>query len=228
MLNSAYLLNGFFLMCPWLIFFFMRKDLRKEMLFMSVVSMPFGILQYLFRQDYFHPLYIYNFSFFGIEDLLWMFAMGGITGVIYEEFFGKKLSNRHTRKHPYLMIVFTVVGLFALFIGNIIFKINSMYMTLIIFSVIGVITLLIRRDLLKHAFYSGICVGLITLIFDFLHVLIFPDFFQKMWFINNVSGVLVLGIPIEELLFAFMLGFVVGPMYEFVFGFRLKKLDKVK
>ncbi len=39
-----------------------------------------------------------------------------------------------------------------------------------------------------------------------------------MWLLPNLSGVLVAGIPVEELLWAFGVGMVAGPFYEFFTG----------
>ena len=222
-LHYAYIIGDILLLCIWFVFFIARKDLRKEMLIISILSVPFGFTQYFFGADYWHPYYIIGNYAFGLEDLLYMFATGGITGVIYEEFFGKKLSKRHTRSHPYLMLLFVILGLGALFVGTKILLINSIYVSSGIFLFAGILTIIVRHDLLKHAFFSGLSLGFLTLVFDIFYLFLFPNIFQSWWSLSRISGFLVLGVPVEELIFAFMFGFVAGPMYEFVFGLKLNK-----
>ncbi len=204
-------------------FFLAAERFKKRNVCCFYFFSPLGLTQYFFGQDYWHPVYIFGNSVFGFEDILYMFAVGGILGVIYEEFFGKRLSKRHTRSHPYIMLLFSVLGLSALFVGTMIFHINSLYVSSFIFLFIGILTISIRHDLLKHALYSGVCLGALTFVFNIFFIFLFPDIFQSWWSLDNISGILLVGIPVEEVIFASMLGFVGGPMYEFVFGLRLKK-----
>jgi membrane protease YdiL (CAAX protease family) len=52
---------------------------------------------------------------------------------------------------------------------------------------------------------------------------IFRGIIQNWWNIKNLSGILIFGIPIEELMWVFSWGFVAGPTYEFITGLRFKK-----
>ncbi|MES3032278.1 MAG: lycopene cyclase domain-containing protein [Patescibacteria group bacterium] len=221
-LEYAYITGDLLLFCIWILFFIARKDLRKEMLLISIFSVPLGFAQYFFGADYWHPEYIFGHSFFGFEDLFYMFAVGGITGVIYEEFFGKKLAKHRVKSHPYFMLLFFVLGVLCFFIGNKVLNFNSIYVSSAIFLGCGIVTLTIRHDLFKHAFYSATFLAFLTLVFDILFLFLFPNFFKDWWELGNLSGIFLIGVPIEEILFAFMLGFIAGPMYEFVFGLRLK------
>ena len=162
-LHYAYIVADMFLLLIWAIFFIARKDLRREMIIVSILAAPFGLTQYFFGADYWHPSYIISFGVFGIEDLLYMFATGGIIGVIYEEFFGKRFSKRHMQGHPYFAVALTIFGLFAVFVGTAVLHINSIYISSITFLFAGIVTIIIRKDLFKHAFYSGLLLGLITL-----------------------------------------------------------------
>src|SRR3989338_2876632 len=150
-LKYAYLVGDFILFLIWLFFFLRRKDLRKEMLIISLFSAPIGLTQYFFRADYWQPTYAFSNTIIGLEDILYMFFTGGIIGVIYEEIFGKRLSQRHTRSHPYLMLLFSVLGLVSLYLGVMILNLNSIYVSSVIFMIIGLITILIRHDLLWDA-----------------------------------------------------------------------------
>ena len=42
----------------------------------------------------------------------------------------------------------------------------------------------------------------------------FPGYVQQVWNLQVVSGILVVGIPLEELLYAFSFGFMWSSIYE--------------
>lgn len=150
--------------------------------------------------------------------------MGGIAGVIYEEFLGKKFMRRHLAEHKYIAASFTVFGLLFLLIGTKVFSFNSIYLSSALLLITGGAVLVIRHDLFKQAFYSGLFLGALTLVFEALFVfLFFPNLIVSWWLLDNISHILIWGVPIEEVMFAFALGFVVGPIYELVFGLRLRK-----
>jgi hypothetical protein len=215
---------GFFII--WLILYLKRSDLRKEMLIMSLLVAPFGFTQYFYIHDYWHPAYAFGmiFGMAGIEDIIWCFFIGGIAVVVYEEIFGIKYSKRRAENHPFWMLGFALSAVAIFFIGSILLGFNSMYVSIAIMLFFGVSVLLFRHDLLRHAFFSGLFMGGIMFFFYLLFFNnVFDGIIQKWWFLKNVSGILILGVPIEELIWGFSWGFVAGPAYEFISGVRLKK-----
>ena len=70
---------------------------------------------------------------------------------------------------------------------------------------------------------SGFLCGLIFLIGYLILLTFYPLIFQAFWQLDNLSGIRIGKIPIEEILWAFGFGMVVGPMYEFYAGLRFKK-----
>jgi hypothetical protein len=46
-----------------------------------------------------------------------------------------------------------------------------------------------------------------------------------MWFHQNISGITLLGIPIEDLVWFFVTGIFLSPLYEFWKGEKLEKLE---
>src|SRR3989344_2060512 len=198
----SYLIGNIFFLFIWLFLFIFRRDLRKEMLIMSFIVAPMGpISEIFYLRDYWRPE-IFNGLLIGIEDLLFGFFIGGITAVIYEVFLGKKYSNKH---------------LFArskwLFPGGILVIICIMFVGFMVF---------IRRDILKESIYSGLLVCGLIFIFYIIFGYIFNGVIQKWWVLKNISGILIFGVPIEELMWGFGWGFVASPAYTFINGLRLK------
>ena len=87
------------LLLIWLGLFLWKKETRKEMLTMSILIMPFvPIAEFFFIRDYWKPE-LFNGWSVGIEELIFGFAFGGVTAILYEEIFEKKHSKRHLPRH---------------------------------------------------------------------------------------------------------------------------------
>ncbi len=215
-----YFIGTMFFFIVWLVLFLHKKFLRKEMLIMSLIVAPMGPLSAIFYlRDYWHPEYLFSIFGVGIEDLLFSFFIGGIGSVAYEEFFIKKM--RKTKREQSKTLAFIgLICLFLLIILTFVFKINSIYSSSIVFLVAGAIVITKRHDLLKNAIGSGILVALIMLVFYIFFVGIYPAIIDDWWKLNNISGLLVFGTPIEELIWGFSWGFLSGPFYEFWRGFK--------
>jgi len=222
----AYLIGNLFFLVVWVVFFISRKDLRAEILLMSLLVAPLGASQYFYLRDYWQPEYFGNtfFGIFGFEDILFSFLIGGIAAVIYEEVFGKRHSKRHLKQHTLLMFGFSVVGVIWVFVGTILLDINSIYVTSALPVLVGIIIIVLRHDLLKDALWSGLLTGTLMFLFYFLFFNpLYPDILQDLWMLENVSGIMIVGVPIEEIMWAFSFGFVAGPTYEFFRGVLDKK-----
>ncbi|OGI67119.1 hypothetical protein A2823_01660 [Candidatus Nomurabacteria bacterium RIFCSPHIGHO2_01_FULL_41_91] len=219
-------MNIFFLLV-WLVLFIVRKDLRREILTMSVLIAPLGITQIFFFRDYWHPTYSLGtiFGVVGLEEIIFCFLIGGIAAVIYEEIFGLRYAKRHVKNHLYFMLGCSVLGILGMIIGNIVLGFNSMYVSIVLLLLISIAILIFRHDLLKDALFSGLLVGLFMFIsYTLLFNTIFDGVIQKWWLLKNLSGILVSGVPIEELAWAFSWGLVAGPAYEFITGLKFKKI----
>ena len=207
----------------WLGLFCYRKDLRSKIFFMSLVVGPIGPVSELFYlRDYWHPV-LFNGWRIGFEDFVWAFFIGGISSVIYEELFGKKYIKKHSPQHKIWMLVFCLFGVLWMSIGNIILNFNSIYVSISMFLLFALVILIFRHDLIKDAFFSGILIGSIMFVLYLAFLPFFPGLIHRWWELNNLTGVLIFGVPLEELAWGFGWGMVAGPAYEFVYGYRFKK-----
>ena len=219
----AYLTGNLILFIIWLTLFIYRKDLRHKMLLMSCLIAPLGPLsEIFFTRDYWKPE-LFNGWQIGIEDLLFGFFAGGIASVFYEEILGKKYTKRHLAGHPRWMLGFVIFSFSSLILMNIIFGFNSIYISVAGFLIIGAVIIAIRHDLARVAFLSGFFAGIMALILYIIFLYLFPGVIERWWLLSNISGILILGIPFEELLWAFGWGMVVGPAYEFTTGYFYRR-----
>ncbi len=220
-LDYAYIVGVIVIMAPfWGILFWLRKDLRQQMLTMSLLFVPFGpISEVLYLRDYWQPQYIFGSSF-PLEDMLFAFFIAGLAAVAYEIIFTRTCSRRTEKAHKWLALLIASLSMIIIILGSILFQFNSIYVTSLAALFVGFSIIFIRHDLFRNAIVSGLLVGVFMLLAYLLFLLVFPDAITKWWMLKNISGILVLGIPVEELLWGFSWGFSAGPLYEFINGMR--------
>jgi hypothetical protein len=212
----------------WLVVYIFKKPFRKEMLKISLWTMPFGLAEPLFVPKYWNPPSVFNLAQntgFDIESLILTFAMGGIASVLYKlilkrnnEPFPKADRNNHKHKiHFYLLFTPVVVFLLFAFLTNL----NHIYCASIAMFAGAITSVLCRPDLKRKVWVGGfLFTVLYFLYFELLNVL-FPGYVNAVWNFTNVSGILFLKVPLEELFFEFTFGMFWSGLYEHLFWFRV-------
>jgi hypothetical protein len=135
----SYLIGTLALLIIWLILYYCRRDIRKEIF---IVSLIFGIaglaVDPIYSSDWWFPLTLTN-TMPGIESFIFGFCVGGIASIIYEILFKKrirlkKLDNFYFKKSLNLLVIGILMILlfyfeveFFLFIFSCIFNSSSYY-----------------------------------------------------------------------------------------------------
>lgn len=216
----TYLIGVMIVLTLWLILFLYRKDTRKEML---IISLFFGIagslVEIIHVLDWWRPLTITNTTV-GIEDFLFGFGIGGIASVIYEHLFNKRVKIKKVKEikeqKRNINFLFLLTLLFILFFGGFfIFNLNSFEAMLVSFIIPILIIYIKRKDLIKDSLVSGMLVLIASIIGYHILNLITPGFFDEFWLFQNIGRIMVLGIPLEEHIFYFLAGALLGPLYEY-------------
>ena len=196
----------------------------KEIIFISIIGAFVGPLSELwYLTDYWRPQ-LFNNRMIGIEDFLFGFFISGIATSIYEEVFGKRFIKRSRREHRWYLGVFPFLILGIIFTSILVFGIgiNSLYSTVAILIIFSLVIIYKRRDLLFDSLLSGILLGVIMILIYLILLTVFPELINRFWYLDSLSNIFILRIPIEELIWAFAVGMFVGPLYEFLVGLRLK------
>lgn len=217
-----YLLGSLILLAIWIIIYIRQKKLRKEMLIASILVTPAALSEVFFVPTYWLPDTIGNPKL-SIEDLIFSFAVGGIIAVTYELFMGRKI--RHQRlcncyKGEVFHGLILGVGVAAVFLVYLMLKINFMYAVYIGIVVNIVLMVVTRPDLVGKILYSGLLFGSFYFIFFALFTIFVPGFFRH-WNFNNLSGIVLLGVPLEEIIWAVGAGALLGPIYEYLLSIKL-------
>jgi len=228
-LFNEWLVFSLILFGIWLIIFLFRKNLKKEMFLVSLFTMPFGLTEPLFVPEYWNPPSLFNLAAttgFDIESLIFTFAIGGIGSVLYGVFFKTKQTNMnrhemHSKRHRYhLLALFSPIIIFLIL--WLLTDLNPIYSASMAMIIGGVATILCRPDLKKEILIGGILFLLLYFVFFFFFILVYPYAVANFWNLSAISGILILGIPLEELMFAFTYGLMWSSAYEHVLWHKSK------
>lgn len=227
---TPFLLTSIIFFVLWLACFLFANETRREQLIMSVVGLVLspGILliaAYDFRQ-----IVSDEVAAIGIEDLLFAFSFFGVAAVLYQAILGrhahKLRGSRFEVKHAghWLAHLLLVLGLWAfaalLFIE--VFDLASIHSLIVSGLLVGMYIIVDRHDLTMNALLSGLFMAaLIFVVEQIFFVRLFPIDAAAFWQFNALSGFIIGGIPLEELMWAAVVGFTVGPLYEYLKGYRV-------
>lgn len=204
----------------WVFLFLKRKDTRKEMIFFSLILGILGPLaEIAYTKDWWQPLTITN-TRIGIEDFVFGFIVGGVAAIIYSFLFNKKVKVKKVKKIKeqkrninLLMMLSLLVLIFSF--GLLILKLNSFISTILALIIPTIIIYIKRGDLIKDSFLSGFSLLIIAIITYHLLNLITPGFFDAFWYFQNIGKIIIFGIPLEEIVWFFLVGAFIGPLYEY-------------
>ncbi|MBI4246098.1 MAG: hypothetical protein HY614_02815 [Candidatus Rokubacteria bacterium] len=101
----AYLILSAALFAAWLVLYAVSTRRRREMLRVSLGTMPLGLTEPLFVPEYWNPSTLLNLAHrpgFNLESLLFSFSIGGIVFAAYHSLLGSApaQSIAHERRHP--------------------------------------------------------------------------------------------------------------------------------
>lgn len=234
-MHYAWLTWSVFLLAIWgAVYVSLRNSQsRKEMLIVSLWTSLLGLTEFLFVPSYWTPPALFDLArkiHFDIESLLFSFAIGGLAVVIYEWFFPVRhqlmpIAERHLPRHRFH--IYTLVSapvIFALLAATT--TLNPIYSAIFALAAGGVCACYCRPDLIPKMITSAFLFLGLYLVYFLTLVAVYPNYVREVWNLHAISGILVLGVPLEELLFAFTLGFLWSSVYEHLKWQRVQPLKE--
>ncbi len=198
------------------------------MVWASILTAPFGLTEPIFVPEYWNPPSLFNLAAstgFDIESLIFSFAIGGIAAVLYEAFVKvehSKMSHHEISSSRHKFHKLVLASPFIVFLPLYIFSsLNPIYSASLAMVVGAVATVLCRPDLTKKIFIGAVLFLALYFVFFLSFNLVYPGIVEQVWNLQAISGVLVLGIPIEELLFALAFGGLWSSYYEHIRWYKI-------
>ncbi|OGA68271.1 MAG: hypothetical protein A3G81_02615 [Betaproteobacteria bacterium RIFCSPLOWO2_12_FULL_65_14] len=205
---------------PWAVIYLLSPALRRHMLRVSAATSLLGLTEPIFVPRYWNPPSLFDLAQrtgFDIESLIFCFALGGIGAVLYNALAKRELrpvpeAERHSARHrfhgPALATPFVAFPLlYAL-------PWNPIYPGIAALAIGAASNVLCRPELGRKTLLGGALFLALYAIFMALLVLFAPGYIEQVWSLADLSGLLLAGIPLEELGFGFAFGTYWAGLYE--------------
>jgi len=211
--SSAFLL-------PWVLLYALFPQHRVVMWWASVFMAAFGLTQPMFVPEYWNPPSLFELAQrtgFDIESIIFSFAIGGIGAVLYNILARKRLKplrpeERHHSRHRWHR--WALATPFALFPILYFLPWNVIYAGIAAMIAGAIAAVLCRPDLKANTLAGGVLFLAIYTVFLLGLKWSAPGYIEQVWNLEALSGVLIYGLPLEELLFGFSFGLVWTGIYE--------------
>lgn len=193
----------------FIVFFVLRKDLRKEMIWSGLFLLPVFLIKAIISENFF-GLISRNSALYFIERSIIGFSFGAVAAVIYEIFFHKKIT---PEKHPHRKkMIYLFLGPLC-FLTLFILRQNIFYSLVISLFLDLTVLLIIRHDLVWDMIFSGVAMGTLYLAIYIFSFFSFPGDLKSAWFMTNIPSLTFLGLPLEEIIVVLLFGALWGPLY---------------
>lgn len=211
--SSAFLL-------PWLALHMALPAQRTVMWKASLFMAPFGLTEPLFVPEYWNPPSLFELAQrtgFDLESIIFSFAIGGIGAVLYNAVTAKQARpvpahERRAGHHRFHHIALALP--FLAFPVLYFLPWNPIYAGIAAMTVGAVACVLCRPDLAANTLTGGfLFLGIYTVFLLGLEWSA-PGYVGQVWNLPALSGLLIHGLPMEELLFGFSFGLFWTGLYE--------------
>lgn len=211
-----------------LFMYYKMPKYRKPMLVISsMIFLAWPISEYLWMsKDWWHPETI-TWTLIWIEDFIYSFVSVLIPMFIYKLVFQKDTdrdfskANINTKKVFKNMVLWFLIPFLLSWILFSLFHLNSVISVMIGMTLSCIIMITLRKDLFLPSFWTMILMLIIAipcyLFLDFLN----PTYVEKWWYMTNLTWILWLWIPIEDIIWYAIYWFMAWWAYEFIFDFKL-------
>lgn len=216
MARFTYLFGNLALLVVWTVFWLRMQGRRTEMLHVgvltTVLALPFA--PWLLRQ-WWQPATMTG-TLLGVEDLLFLFLWGGIAAAADDFVLGPP------RRHDggdWRRILPVFAFFFILFIGLQLLGVH-MWVAWTAAALTGAAVILAQRPVLwKRSLASAaVCtlVGVVWFVTLHLHDPAFIDWYH----LDRLTGILMFYGPVEDYVWAFTSGLLIGPLWPLITGER--------
>jgi hypothetical protein len=218
--EKVWLLWSSAFLVPWLALYYAYPQHRAVMWRVSLATMPFGLTEPLFVPEYWNPPTLFDLAQrtgFDLESLIFCFGIGGVGAVLYsvfthgrDEAVPSSVKHLPLHRHHYKALLSPVLAFPLLYL----LPWNAIYPAIGAMAVGAATTILCRPDLIRKTWVGGLLFFAYYFIFFLLLEITAPGYVQHVWNLPDLTGILLLGIPLEELLFAITFGFYWSGVYE--------------
>lgn len=231
----TYLGGSLYFLAIWFFFFWKWPNRRLPMVIIGTLFIGLGLFAEYFwwLTDWWHPQTATGTKI-GFEDIILSFTLPGISVLVYKFFFKKDLDRKfELNKSIFLAAVRRFLPPFLVSFGStailfFVLHVHSVISTSVGMLISSFMVLTRRKDLLPAMLWSAFLMVAVSVPAYFVFIFLSPGSIDAFWNFSQITGYKLIGIPIEDILWFALAGFLMGGMVEFGFGYRLvdeKKLS---
>ncbi|KKQ36218.1 MAG: hypothetical protein US52_C0005G0008 [candidate division WS6 bacterium GW2011_GWA2_37_6] len=225
--EHPYLIGSLYFFGIWIVLFILNKKDKKEQLVFGIIGGVLGVLvEQMHLNDWWRPNFIYDFPIH-IEDIFFGIGVMGISSVLYEFLFKKKQKSysklRPTKRYK---IILFIVAIFSMFGMYILFDVHSFWTSVIATFTVVIFIEIKRPDLTSSMVISGLLMVLIALPSYWIGLTLQPNAIDSDWVNSKLSGYQIIGLPIEEYIWFFLVGFGSSALWELAKGTKFYSSKK--
>lgn len=212
---------------PPLCIYGLRPDLRRPMAVTVLFALPFGLTESWFYPEYWQPRFLFNLADhvgFGIEDFLFVAALGAFTATVYPCVAKKKFVAiaTHTTRARLWRPALVFASALVLVLGLRMAGVPTIYAACVTMIGVTAVMLVVRRDLMRVCLGGGFWTLLVYAVLCQVFQWLLPGVFDLAWNTELLTNRHLLGIPLEELMYGFSAGFSGAAVYPFFADRRLE------
>jgi hypothetical protein len=207
-------------MVPWLALYVANLRLRAVMWRASAATALFGLTEPIFVPEYWNPPSLFELARhtgFDIESLIFAFALGGIGSVFYNTLTHQHLVPASATERVAPLHRFHLAALLvplASFVPLYFLPWNPIYPVLVSLLLGAIGSVVCRPSLGRKTVVGALLFLALYGVFMLGLRVITPGYIAEVWNLAALRGGLVIGIPLEELLFGLLFGAYWTGIYE--------------
>jgi Lycopene cyclase len=211
--------SGAFLLL-WVGIYLANPGHRKVMWRTSLATALLGLTEPIYVPRYWNPPSLFELAQrtgFDIESLIFAFAIGGIGSALYDTLTRRELApvntaERHSTRHRVHRLA--LLAPYFLFVLLYFLPWNPIYPSLVCLLVGAIVSVICRPDLRRRTLIGGLLFLGLYGVFMLGLRWFSPGYIEGVWNLRVLSGILIVGIPLEEFLFGLAFGMYWTGVYE--------------
>lgn len=222
LLQYPYLIVSLVLLFLFLLGYIVSNNNRSLLFLSGLLSIPFCLYEFVFIPEYWTPYS--GGRILGISDFIFSFSTGGIAWFLATSGLAKNYNLSWNINHFFRR--FTGCAVLGVFFSVVLWYLGIKIMTAVLIIIfLGFIVLYFRCtnvNLLKK--YKFVYFAIIYFIVIKISFIIFPEL-SFYWNPNNLSGLYLLEIPLEEVLWALAFGTIWPVFIVYIFDVNIENHD---
>ncbi len=236
--NWIYFMGSLFFIAVWLILFIAIPRSRRPMLWSSVTLMLVApLFDYLNQADYWNPEFLFRIALdlpgsaqmtFGIEGMMLGFGVAGISAGTFDYFL--------RREDPGVITGITwgsygrlwhgsLLAVAGIFLTHFLFGINSVRAHIYALAALSILFFWKKRaSWIRPSIKTAASMIVVMAVFYYAYFLRFwPDVIEDWWKLDQMWGIILWGVPLEEFLWAGANAMYLGIMVRYCMRLDLDK-----